>query len=109
MGNDESALRARVEQLLAHGLATCSSERAYDSAQVNARTARLAALPPDDLAGKLAAAGFTLQPWPSPDADDGLVQGCSTCMYFESHRRFCSLPELKLPVEPTWSCVLWRI
>jgi hypothetical protein len=25
------------------------------------------------------------------------------------HRRFCELPELMLPVEPQWSCRLWRI
>ncbi|WP_428420347.1 hypothetical protein [Methylibium sp.] len=109
MGDSESALRARVEHLLAQGLETRCSERAYDSAQVNAVTARLAALPPDDLEGKLASAGFTLQPWPDPAGDDELVQGCSSCMYFEAHRRFCALPELRLPVEPTWSCILWRI
>jgi hypothetical protein len=30
-------------------------------------------------------------------------------MYYLLHRKFCELPELALPVEPTWSCKLWRI
>jgi hypothetical protein len=104
---DDAALRVRVESLLNGGLVTRCTERAYDSAAVNAVVAALAALPPDDLNGRLVTAGFTTRPWCTPD--DDLEQSCSTCMYFESHRRFCALPELELPVEPRWSCVLWRI
>ena len=40
---------------------------------------------------------------------DGIEQSCATCMYCERHRRYCALPELQLPVEPRWSCTLWRI
>ena len=66
--------------------------------------ARLHALP-DDLAQKLTVAGFT----PEPVDIDGLSQSCETCMYYLVHQRFCELPELLLPVEPEWSCRLWRI
>ncbi|HSV71437.1 MAG TPA: hypothetical protein VLI72_15115 [Methylibium sp.] len=107
MDTDDAALRARVERLLNGGLVTRCTKRAYDSAAVNAVVAALGCLPRGDLNGRLVTAGLTLQPWPTPD--DDLEQSCSTCMYFESHRRFCALPELQLPVEPRWSCVLWRI
>jgi hypothetical protein len=30
-------------------------------------------------------------------------------MYYQVHRRFCELPELMVPVEPGWSCRLWRL
>jgi hypothetical protein len=30
-------------------------------------------------------------------------------MYYKVHRRYCELPELDFPVEPEWSCRLWRI
>jgi hypothetical protein len=30
-------------------------------------------------------------------------------MYYLIRRRHCALPELDLPVEPDWSCRLWRI
>jgi thiosulfate reductase cytochrome b subunit len=36
-------------------------------------------------------------------------QECSQCMYYLSHRKWCDLPELSLPVEPEWWCRLWRI
>ena len=38
-----------------------------------------------------------------------IEQACETCMYYKVHRRYCELPELELPVEPEWSCRLWRI
>ena len=58
-----------------------------------------------DLAGKLTIAGFTLV----PVEHEGMMQICRTCMYYQSRRRHCVLPELDLPVEPQWSCRLWRI
>ena len=54
-------------------------------------------------------AGFLRQAYVDPTDPDGIEQACSTCMYFERHRGFCALPELMLPVEPEWSCILWRI
>jgi hypothetical protein len=104
----EAALRSRIDQMLAAGLATECAQRAYDSAEVNVRVARLAAIPGGDLRGKLVTAGFTRESW-IPVGEDDLEQSCATCMYYEAHRKFCALPELMLPVESTWSCVLWRI
>jgi hypothetical protein len=98
-----------IEQALAGGLRTHWTERAYDSAQVDALTARLRALEPDELEARLVLAGFTLHPYVAQDDTDGLEQNCATCMYFERHRGWCNLSELMLPVAPQWSCVLWRI
>lgn len=57
------------------------------------------------LESKLVVAGFTLV----PIEHDGIEQACETCMYYLVHNRFCELPELMVPVEPEWSCRLWRI
>jgi len=108
VAGDDTAQRERIAELLDGGLRTESAGRAYDDRQIAARLARLRSLAPVDLAGKLVAAGFTLEGFRDP-ADHDLSQACSTCMYYETHRRFCALPELMLPVEPAWSCVLWRI
>lgn len=108
MDADDAALRARVESLLSGGLKTRCEARAWDSARVAAIVAELSALPADDLAGRLVAAGVTLVPWSATD-DNPLEQSCSTCMYYEAHRGWCALPELRLPVRAGWSCVLWRI
>lgn len=106
---DEQAVLERIEGLLAGGLVTHHSERAYTSEQVNEVTARLQAVASDDLPGRLALAGFTLEPYVDPDDPDGIEQSCATCMYFERHRGWCNLTELMLPVKAMWSCVLWRI
>ncbi len=108
MPADDAALRSTIDELLGGGLATESAERAYDSAQVNDRIARLAQIPDADLRSKLIVAGFGREPRIA-ESDGGLEQSCATCMYFEAHRQFCALPELRLPVEARWSCVLWRI
>ena len=63
--------------------------------------------PNDDYVGKLRLAGFTTQPY-AADQDD-IAQACETCMYYVVNRKFCDLPELKIPVKPEWSCRLWRI
>src|SRR5277367_840631 len=49
--------------------------------------------------------GFTLE----MVEHGGFEQACESCMYYQVHRRWCELPELDLPVEPEWSCRLWRI
>ena len=104
----DAALRLRIQALLG-GLPTEAAHRAYTSEAVAAVTGRLQGLAADDLEAKLALAGFLPAPYIEPDDEDGIEQSCATCMYFERHRRFCALPELMLPVEPEWSCVLWRI
>ena len=105
----DAALLSRAEALLSAGLQTDWEHRAYTSEAVNAVSERLRALNSDDLEAKLAVAGFTREPYPAPDDEDRIEQSCATCMYFERHRKFCALPELMLPVEPAWSCILWRI
>ena len=52
--------------------------------------------------------GFMLRPYVGEE-DPEIDQACSTCMYYELHRCWCNLPELKLGVEPEWSCILWRV
>lgn len=101
----DEAHRRALTAMLASGLATEVWPRAEDSQAVEAIVNRLRALAPDDDAGKLTIAGFTDHVIEA----DGLPQPCETCMYYLVNRRFCELPELMLPVEPHWSCRLWRI
>jgi hypothetical protein len=104
---DIDALRNRLADTLAGGLATDWEHRAYTSEEVNALVARLQLLARDDYENKLKLAGFTLTPYVAPD--DEISQSCVTCIYYVPHSRFCALPELRLPVEAEWSCVLWRV
>ena len=103
----DNALRRQLATLLQDGLQTEWQQRTSTSEAVNAVLADLSRLDHDDLVGKLRIAGFTLQAY--CDADEGIEQACTTCMYYELHRQFCVLPELMLPVGPEWSCRLWRI
>ena len=105
----DATLRARVDAALAAGLRTDWAQRAYTSEQVNAVCLRLHDVPANAVEARLAIAGFTRHPYIAPEDEDGIEQSCAVCMYYERHRRFCTLPELMLPVEPTWSCILWRI
>ena len=86
------------------GLTTEVLPRGDTHEDVQAIVARLRA-PASDLTAKLVIAGFTL----TPVEHDGIEQACETCMYYLVHRRYCELPELDVPVEPEWSCRLWRI
>ncbi len=99
----EDLRRKEIGALLADGLAVEVFPRADTHEEVLAIIARLHAA--HDLEQKLAIAGFTRE----PVVHDGIEQACETCMYYLVHRRFCELPELNLPVEPEWSCRLWRI
>jgi hypothetical protein len=100
--------RQTISAALAGGLATAWQSRAYEDADVRCLVGALQALGADDVIGKIRLAGFTLQPFVNREAPE-IEQSCSTCMYYESHRRYCNLPELELGVKPQWSCVLWRI
>lgn len=102
----DAALREKLRKLLEGGLETEVEPRAYDPETVQQVIARLQELEPDDYVNKLRIAGFTAYPWPG---EDDIEQACETCMYYVVHRKFCELPELMLPVEPEWSCRLWRI
>ena len=101
----DQALRTRIAVLLDGGLETEHHPRAETSDMVNDIVGRLSKTDEADLEAKLKIAGFTDY---VVDADD-MEQPCENCMYYLIHRRFCELPELMLPVEPYWSCRLWRI
>ncbi len=101
----DDALRNKLGRMLAAELKTDCEARAYTSEQVNETIARLQHLTADDYEQKLVIAGFTEQPY----GDEELSQSCETCMYYLLHRKYCELPELAVPVEPQWSCILWRI
>lgn len=108
---DEATLarhRADIAAALQGGLPTDWRQRAYEDAEVRRVVVALQAVPAEALEDKLRLGGFTLEPYVHPDAPE-IEQACSTCMYYEPHRRYCNLPELKLGVEPQWSCILWRI
>ncbi|MEZ5934070.1 MAG: hypothetical protein R3F54_19465 [Alphaproteobacteria bacterium] len=103
--SDDDAKRQELAKLLKDGLQTDVTPRADDQAAWNRIIAELRTLAPDDDVGKLKAGGFTDYTYVHHD----LEQPCETCMYYLKHRKFCELPELMLPVEPAWSCRLWRI
>ncbi len=105
---DEAALRECLGAMLRDGVPTEWRERAGDNEAVNRMVARLAETGRDHAAALLRIAGFTPTPFQCEGADD-IAQACKTCMYYARHRGFCELPALRLPVEPRWSCRLWRI
>jgi hypothetical protein len=100
----DEQLRDEVRSLLESGLKTEVFPRADTNEAVQSIVNRLRSAD-GDLQAKLVIGGFTLQPIEHGDIE----QPCETCMYYKVHQRFCELPELNLPVEPEWSCRLWRI
>ena len=103
--HEEDSLRDKLGTMVAVGLVTDWENRAYTSEQVNETVARLQHLEATDYEQKLAIGGFTNFTY----GDDDLPQNCQTCMYYLRRRKYCELPELDVPVEPQWSCILWRI
>ena len=101
---NEEALRREIETKLRAGLETEAMPRADSHERVQEIIARLRASD-GSLEAKLVIGGFTLE----PVVHEGVEQACETCMYYLVHRKWCELPELDLPVEPKWSCRLWRI
>ena len=106
---DDDALRSRIARLLSGGLNPRWTERALTQQSFDAVVRALRDLRPGDTVGKLVVGGFTLRPYASQVDADRVEHACRTCLYYERHRRFCNLPELMLPVEPEWSCVVWRV
>ncbi len=96
--------RNAIAATLGSGLKTEVFPRADSHEEVQQIIARLRAVD-GDLTAKLVIAGFT----DHTIEHGGLEQPCETCMYYLVHRRYCELPELDCPVEPEWSCRLWRI
>ena len=104
MTDTDAVQRQEIKSLLESGLETEVFPRADSHEEVQAIVARLKASN-GDLKSKLVIGGFTLH----TVEHGGIEQPCETCMYYKVHRRFCELPELDCPVEPEWSCRLWRI
>lgn len=100
----DSELRDKIQHILSRGLKTESMPRADTDDDVRTIVARLQAVH-GNLEQQLVIGGFTL----NPVRHGGFDQPCETCMYYLVHRNWCDLPELDLPVEPEWSCRLWRI
>lgn len=98
-------LRTEIGKMLANGLETEVWPRAETSEQTNEIVRRLRTEAGQDLTKKLMISGFTDHTIEVADME----QPCETCMYYLIHNNFCELPELMLPVEPEWSCRLWRI
>lgn len=102
---EDDSLRNEIAGKLGAGLKTEVFPRAETSEMVVELIARLQNEAGDDLDKKLIIGGFTDHTIEVQDIE----QPCETCMYYLVHRKFCELPELMLPVEPEWSCRLWRI
>jgi hypothetical protein len=104
--NDDQ-VRDELAKLLKSGLKTEADDRPVTSEARNAIVGHLQSIADNDRRAKLVVAGFLDHPYAT--SEDGVLQGCETCMYFELHRRYCNLPELEIPVKPEWSCRMWRI
>jgi hypothetical protein len=104
MNDDADTKRGQIRSLLSGGLGTEVYPRADTHEEVQELVRRLQE-GGKDLPTQLVVAGFTL----SPVYHHGVVQSCRSCMYYLIRRRYCALPELNVPVEPDWSCRLWRI
>ena len=100
---DEAATRAEIKAALNAGLKAEVYPRADTAEQLQQIGDRLRGA--FDLKQKLSIGGFTLK----PVDHGGVEQACSSCTNFLVHKRFCERPELQLPVEPEWSCRLWRL
>jgi hypothetical protein len=100
----DGKLREEIRSMLASGLQTEAFPRADTHEEVQEIIGRLRQ-PGITLKDRLVIGGIT----DHTIEHGGLEQPCETCMYYLVHRRYCELPELDCPVEPHWSCRLWRI
>ena len=110
MSNSETTtaddkLRNQLKEILEEGLEVELEPRAYEHEQILEVVSRLQKLDKNNYKSKMRITGFTLTPWGEGEDE----QACDTCMYYKVHRKFCEIPELMLPVEPKWSCRIWRI
>lgn len=101
---DDARVREEIRALLASDLKTEAFPRADTHEEVQEIITRLRRSG-DDLKAKLVIGGVT----DYKIEHGGTDQHCESCMYYLIHRRYCELPEHDFPVEPEWSCRLWRI
>jgi hypothetical protein len=93
----------RMAELMERGLETEVEPFPETEKEFGEIVARLRALDPDDLEGKLVIGGFLDHPW-GPNK-----LRCMECINFLVNRKWCDLPGLAVPAEPDWYCKLWRI
>jgi hypothetical protein len=106
----DDATRDRIAKLLSGGAINPPwTERALSQQTFDAIVRALQGLNPADLVGKLVISGFTLRPYVLKDDEYPIEHACWSCIYYERHLGFCNVPGLTLPVEPQWSCIVWRI
>jgi hypothetical protein len=103
---NDDALREKLGKMLVEGLETDWKTRAYDSQAVSKVIGQLEQLDHDNWEQKLIVGGFTNFPY---GEGEEIEQSCATCMYYLKHRKYCELPSLDCPVEPEWSCIVWRV
>ncbi|MEQ1653116.1 MAG: hypothetical protein ABL897_11560 [Hyphomicrobium sp.] len=101
---NDGDVREEIRSRLASGLKTDVFPRADTHDDVQQIIGRLRDSD-GSLINRLVIGGFT----DHTIEHGGLEQPCETCMYYLVHRKYCELPELDCPVEPEWSCRLWRI
>ena len=105
MGTQGSnAVRHEIRMILSSGVGTEAFPRADTHEAMQDIIQRLREHG-GSLEAKIVIGGFTI----SKILHNDQVQVCKTCMYYLRHQRHCDLPELDVPVEPEWSCRLWRI
>lgn len=100
---DHVALLAQIASLLATDLKTTIEPFPQTDKEFAEIARGIRRLDPDDIEGKLIAAGFLNH----PNGRDQMR--CRECNYYLIRRKWCDLPEIALPVEPDWWCRLWRI
>ena len=96
--------RSVIAELLARGITTEVFPRADTTEDFAAIQDRLR-MRSGEMVELLKIAGFTAD----TITHEGIEQPCETCIYYLTRRKWCDLPELDMPVEPEWSCRLWRI
>jgi hypothetical protein len=100
---DDAALREKIRGLLAGGLRTQVEPVPKDNLEFDAILNELHGLDEEQLEEKLSLSGFVDRPQ-GPNR-----QRCHECMYYSTHRKWCVLPQIGVPVEPDWWCRLWRV
>jgi hypothetical protein len=53
---------------------------------------------------KVAIVGLARQPFAAGEAKEK----CGNCGHFLASHEFCDMPDLQLPVDKDWWCLLWR-
>lgn len=102
-GKNADGILKDITELLDNGLKTETEPFPEDAVAFGKILDELRKLPADDIKGRLVIGGFVNHPYGPMEAR------CQECIYYLTHRKWCDIPELSLPVEPEWWCRLWKI